>query len=46
MVEERAVYPVDFAEIRGQEHAKRAFEIACAGNHNVHMVGLPAAARR
>ena len=40
-VEEGAVYPVDFAEIRGQEHAKRAFEIACAGSHNVRMVGPP-----
>lgn len=40
-VEEGAVYPVDFEEIRGQEHAKRAFEIACAGNHNVRMVGPP-----
>ena len=39
--DEEVVYPVDFMDIRGQEHAKRAFEIACAGNHNVRMVGPP-----
>ena len=38
---EEIVYAVDFQDIRGQEHAKRAFEIACAGNHNVRMVGPP-----
>ena len=35
------VFAVDFQDIRGQEHAKRAFEIACAGSHNVRMVGPP-----
>ena len=40
-VEEEVVYPVDFQDIRGQEHAKRAFEIACAGSHNVRLVGPP-----
>jgi magnesium chelatase family protein len=31
----------DMSEILGQEQAKRALEIAAAGNHNVFMVGSP-----
>lgn len=31
----------DFSEIRGQEQAKRALEIASAGFHNVHLKGPP-----
>lgn len=32
---------VDFAVIRGQEHVKRALEIAAGGNHNIRMTGPP-----
>ena len=32
---------MDFSEIIGQEGAKRGVEIACAGGHNVIMIGSP-----
>ncbi len=34
-------YPVDFKDVRGQQTAKRALEISCAGGHNILMIGPP-----
>ncbi len=34
-------YPIDFQEVKGQEHVKRSLEIAAAGGHNALMIGPP-----
>jgi magnesium chelatase family protein len=41
LLSESQHFCVDFKDVRGQHTAKRSLEVACAGGHNILMIGPP-----
>src|ERR1700726_813882 len=45
MLADAAQYPVDMRDVRGQQAAKGALEVACTGGHNIIFIGPPGAGK-